>query len=114
MVFCSVATAILHTPCGCHRRGGACGFLKCSDTPWNLSGNRLSSIGLSGQGKSTSLEARRLLEADQRIGQAEKGQMAPGELVPPNDEPPIAIQPGVQPFHHPAPRTLAQLPRGRL
>src|SRR5713226_2715322 len=85
-----------------------------SRTPMNLSGNQLSSIGLSGQGKSTSLEARRLLEANQRIGQTEKGQIAPGELVPPNDEPPIAIKPGVQPFHHPAPRTIARLPQGFL
>src|SRR5258707_2649523 len=80
----------------------------------NLSENLTFSNGLSGQGESMSLEARRLLKADQRIGQAEKGQIAPGELVPPNDEPPIAIKPGVQPFHHPAPRTLARLPLGSL
>ncbi len=49
-----------------------------------------------------SLEARRLLKADQRIGQAEKGQIAPGELVPANDEPPIMVEPGVQPFNDPA------------
>src|SRR5260221_11029958 len=80
----------------------------------NLSENLTFSNGLSGQGESMSLEARRLLKADQRIGQAEKGQIAPGELVPANDEPPIAIKPGVQPFHHPAPWTLARLPQGLM
>src|SRR5216683_7826308 len=83
-------------------------------TPWNLSGNRSSPFGLSSQGKSTSLEARRLLKADQGISQAEKGQIAPGELVPANDEPPIMVEPGVQPFHHPTPWALAQLPLGSL
>ena len=43
-----------------------------SSTPMNLSENLPFSIGLSSQGKSTSLEARRLLEADQRIGQQRK------------------------------------------
>jgi hypothetical protein len=79
----------------------------------NLSENLPFSIGLSSQGKSTSLEARRLLEADQRIGQTEKGQIAPGELVPANDEPPIVVQPSVQPLHYPAPRTLVQTAIGR-
>jgi hypothetical protein len=50
----------------------------------------------------TSLEARRLLEADQRIGQAEKGLIASWELVPANDEPPMVIEPGMQPFNNPA------------
>jgi hypothetical protein len=70
-------------------------------TPMNLSENLPFSIGLSSQGKSTSLEARRLLEADQRIGQTEKGQIAPGELVPANDEPPIVLQPSVPPLNDP-------------
>src|SRR5271167_3481213 len=61
----------------------------------NLSENLTFSMGLSGQGKSTSLEARRLLKADQRIGQAEKGQIARGELVPANDEPPIVVEPSM-------------------
>src|SRR6266849_8253976 len=76
----------------------------------NLSENRSSSIGLSRQGRSTSLEASRLLKADQGIGQTEKGQIAAGELVPANDEPSIVIEPGMQPFHYPAPGTLAWLP----
>src|SRR5450759_4903158 len=85
-----------------------------SDTPWNLSENLSSSLGLRRQGKSTSPEARCLLKAEQDVGQAEKGQIAPGELVPTNKEPPVAVEPDMQPFHHPAPRTLARLPLGGL
>src|SRR2546427_9933708 len=43
----------------------------------NLSENLTFSNGLSGQAESMSLEARRLLKADQRIGQPEKGEEAP-------------------------------------
>ncbi len=74
----------------------------------NLSENLPFSIGLSSQRKSTSLEAHHLLEADQRIGQTEKGQIIPGELVPLNDKPPIVVQPSVQPLHYPVPLTLVQ------
>src|SRR5213080_3984688 len=67
------------------------------DTRKNLFGNR--------EGVKTIT----LVKANESTSQLHQGQIALGELFPAHQQPPEVIEPGNQPFDHPAARLLARL-----